>query len=227
MANTHESEDRSPLVARVLRGVLAVAAGAAILACFGWFLTRPLRTARAQQNQVTLRILHWGDKVEDGIVRDLIAQFEQQNPGIRVLRSNTGSPGQLATKLQTMLASGDPPDLFYLDFTKIAEIAANDVLEPLEPYFARDEHARCDPATWATPPAVLDAFRFDFEKRRVGSGTLVGLAKDFTCVGFYYNKTLFDVGGVPHPSRPAGRGTNSLRPRASARRSTTATAAGS
>lgn len=187
---------------RVARGGLALLAGALILGSFGWVLSRPLRSAAPREGQVTLRILHWGDKQEDAIVGELIARFVQQNPGVRVQRSNTGSLGQLSTKLQTMLASGDPPDLFYLDFTKIAEIAAHDVLEDIGPYIERDQAAGADDALNLADffQATLDAFRFDFETQRVGSGRLFGLAKDFTCVGFYYNKTLFDRAGVPHPS---------------------------
>jgi multiple sugar transport system permease protein/multiple sugar transport system substrate-binding protein len=45
---------------------------------------------------------------------------------------------------------------------------------------------------------VLDAYRFDGE--RVGAGPLYGLPKDFTTIGFYYNKDLFRRAGVPEPA---------------------------
>jgi multiple sugar transport system permease protein len=44
---------------------------------------------------------------------------------------------------------------------------------------------------------VVDAFRFD--GKRVGKGALYGLPKDFTTVGFYYNKDLFAQAGMPFP----------------------------
>lgn len=197
-------DDPRNVVTRFVRRLLGVVVVSGVVFCFGWVLTRPLREARVQTaGQVVLRVLHWGDKEEDRIVRELIAGFEARNPDVRVIRSNTGSPAQLSTKLQTMLAAGDPPDLFYLDFTKIAEIAASDVLEDIEPFVRADrEHAVADALNLDDFfAATLNAFRYDAATRRVGSGTLVGLAKDFTCVGFYYNKSLFDRAGVPYPPK--------------------------
>ncbi len=196
---------RSPLQRVLHAGRLALAGAAVLLTlgAFAWVATRPLRQEGLKPGQVQLSILHWGDKTEDAIVARLIAEFEAQNPDIRVVRTNTGSPAQLVTKLQTMLASGAPPNLFYLIFEKVAVIAAHDVLEPLEPYVARDRTAGVSD----TPdlddffPATLDAFRYDAASGRVGRGELVGLPKDFTTVGFYYNKNLFEQAGVPYPPR--------------------------
>ena len=159
-----------------LRMLLAACAIALVGFSFVWVLSRPLRREGAKAGQVVLHILHWGDKEEEQIVRKLVEAFERQNPDVRVVRTNTGSPAQLATKLQTMIAAGDPPDLFYLDFTKIAEIAANGVLEPIEPFVQRDRAARAKD----TPnlddffPAVLNAFRYDSATRSVGTHRRVG-----------------------------------------------------
>lgn len=190
-------------IARVLRVALAIAAAAIILFSFAWVLSRPFRGAGLQPGQTRLTVLHWGDKTEDGIVRSLIEAFEAQNPDIKVVRTNVGSPAQLQTKLQTMLASGDPPDLFYLIFEKVAAFASQGVLEDIEPYIVRDRAAGVADAPDLADffPATLDAFRYDAETRRVGRGQLVGLPKDFTCVGFYYNRNLFDRAGVPHPHK--------------------------
>ena len=184
-------------IGRAARFGLAAVAVAITLWAFGWVATRPLRKERAAPGQVVLRVLHWGDKEEDRIVRDLIDAFQRQHPEIKVVRTNTGSPAQLATKLQTMLASGDPPDLFYLPFEKVAAIASHDVLEDIEPYVERDRAAGAADAPDLSDffPATLDAFRYDPITGRVGAGRLVGLPKDFTCVGFYYNKDLFARAG--------------------------------
>ena len=198
-----DAETTNPVV-RFARGALALATVAIVLAAFAWVLTRPWRSQQSlKPGQVALRVLHWGDKSEDAIVRDLIESFEKQNPDVKVIRSNVGSPAQLATKLQTMLASGDPPDLFYLPFEKVAAIASNNVLEDIEPFVKRDAAAGVKDAPDLADyfPATLNAFRYDPATRSVGRGTLVGLPKDFTGVGFYYNKTLFDKAGVPHPSK--------------------------
>ncbi|MCG3125450.1 MAG: hypothetical protein CHACPFDD_00273 [Phycisphaerae bacterium] len=188
-------------VALAARGLAALAAALLVLLSFGWVMTRPLRTAELRAGQTRLTVLHWGDKTEDEIVRRLVEAFERQNPDIRVVRTNVGSPAQLQTKLQTMLAAGDPPDLFYLIFEKVAAFASKDVLEPIEPYLERDAAAGAADAPDLADffPATLDAFRYDPATRGVGRGLLVGLPKDFTCVGFYYNRKLFDQAGVRYP----------------------------
>src|SRR5262245_58822369 len=188
-------------VARILRLALSACAAAIVLFSFAWVLSRPFRTAGLKAGQTRLTVLHWGDKTEDGIDRKLIEAFETQNPDIKVVRTNVGSPAQLQTKLQTMLASGDPPDLFYLDFQKVAAFASQNVLEGIEPFLARDRAAGAadTPDLVDFFPATLDAFRYDPATRGVGRGDLVGLPKDFTCVGFYYNRSLFDRAGVRYP----------------------------
>jgi multiple sugar transport system permease protein len=190
-------------IGRMLRLALALAATAIVLLAFVWVFTRPLRTASLKPGQTRLTVLHWGDKTEDDIVRSLIDAFEVQNPDIKVVRTNVGSPAQLQTKLQTMLASGDPPDLFYLIFEKVAAFASQGVLEDIEPYIAHDRSAGAadGPDLADFFPATLDAFRYDAQTRRVGKGRLVGLPKDFTCVGFYYNRDLFNRAGVPYPPK--------------------------
>ncbi len=197
-------ESRMKIVRHILaaaRWLLALAAVVLVVGSFGWVIARGVRGGGAQPGQTQLTILHWGDKTEDAIVAGLVRDFEAQNPDIRVVRSNVGSPAQLQTKLQTMLAAGDPPDLFYLIFEKVAAFASQGVLEEIEPYVTRDRAAGAPdcPDLADFFPATLDAFRFDERTRSVGRGALVGLPKDFTSVGFYYNKSLFDRAGVPYP----------------------------
>ncbi|MBI5863345.1 MAG: extracellular solute-binding protein [Planctomycetes bacterium] len=188
---------------RVLRLLLLVAAILLVAASFAWVVMRTVRSEESVAGRVKLRILHWGDKTEDEIVAGLVNEFEKQNPDIHVVRSNVGSTPQLQTKLQTMLAAGDPPDLFYLDFSAVANFASNEVLEEIEPYLEQDRDSRTADAPDLADffPATLDAFRYDSATQSVGGGRLVGLPKDFTCVGFYYNKDLFDRAGVPYPPK--------------------------
>ena len=248
------------IIGSILRGAVGVIAAVILVASFAWFFTRPLRQERLRADQVQLTILHWGDKNEDAIVAGLVADFERLHPDIKIIRTNVGSPAQLATKLQTMLAAGDPPDVFYLESERLADLASKGLLADIEALIhadyanrtrsasegpvasdapagrrvAKDFHIRRPTrASDATFPGlhsarqnghapgpgdqgtngssadeyqvdlddffthVVDAFRFD--GKRVGRGTLYGLPKDFTTVGFYYNKDLFKQAGVPFP----------------------------
>lgn len=188
---------------RFFRVALAVAAAALVLFSFLWMIARRAGDSARSAGKVELTVLQWGDKVEDQIVADLVREFEAKNPDIRVLRSNVGSNAQLQTKLQTMLAAGQPADLFYLDFPKVAAFASQGVLEEIEPYIARDHAAGAAdcPDLADFFPATLAAFRYDPETGGVGTGPLVGLPKDFTSVGFYYNKSLFDRAGAAYPPK--------------------------
>ena len=140
---------------------------------------------------VELVVMHWsggGGQQEDQIVEDTLRDFEEANPGIRIKRINPGDSGQYFTKLQTMVAAGEPPDVFYMDFERIPIFAAAGQLAELDERIPVDDYFA---------PAV-DAFRFDGEVQ--GRGNLYGVPKDFTTVGFYYNRTLFERAGIEPPS---------------------------
>lgn len=197
-------------LADALRWALALVAGGLVVFAFAWVLSRPWREARRLGDDVVvLRVLHWGDKREDEIVASLVAEFEAlpENRGIRVLRINLGSPAQVATKLQTMMAADDPPDLFYLESERVADLGSKGLLADLDAFIERDAARVASAEAAGAPidledffPAVLAAFRFD--GHQIGRGPLLGLAKDFTTVGFYYNRDLFRRAGISEP--PAG-----------------------
>ena len=145
-----------------------------------------------------------GDKNEDAIVRELIDEFQRDNPDIRIVRTNTGSPPQLATKLQTMLSAGDPPDVFYLESERLADFAAKGLLADFEQPIRQDIEQGLGPADgdeFVDLPdyfePVVNAFRYD--GHQVGKGPLYGLPKDFTPVGFYYNKGSVSPGRRTFP----------------------------
>ena len=186
-------------LARISRIVIGALAAILVLWAFVWFFTKPLRNERLAPGQVRLTVLHWGDKNEDAILADLMADFEKANPDIKIVRTNVGSVPQLATKLQTMLSAGDPPDLFYLESERLTDLASKGLLADVEAYIKTDPEPDKDSVDlddFFKP--VVDAYRFD--GKSVGQGTLYGLPKDFTTVGFYYNKDLFRRAGVPFPS---------------------------
>ena len=98
-----------------------------------------------------------------------------------------------------MMAAGEPPDIFYVGNERIPSFAALGLMEPLDRFVAADT-ASTEPGALKIAdlyPQVVDAFRYD--GLTAGRGTLWGIPKDFTTVGFYYNKDLFQKAGVPLP----------------------------
>ncbi|MBX3355399.1 MAG: extracellular solute-binding protein [Phycisphaeraceae bacterium] len=189
---------------RIGRAFLVGVAALAVVGAFAWKGWRLIesRWLDASGARVELVVLHWsgeGGPEENAIVERSLRDFEAAHPGVRVRRINPGDAGSFATKLQTMLASGDPPDVFYVPFEKVPHWSSIGLLKPLDALVAGDEASGVDGAVTldAFFPAVVDAFRFDGE--RAGRGALYGVPKDFTTVGFYYNKDLFRRAGVPLP----------------------------
>ena len=149
------------------------------------------RLFQDSSQQVELVVMHWaggGGQQEDQIVEDSLRAFEEQNPGIVVKRINPGDSGQYFTKLQTMMAADDPPDVFYMDFSRMPAFVGAGQLEPLDQVVPVED--------FFLP--TVDAFRWD--GTRQGRGPLYGVPKDFTTLGFYYNKSLFDRAGLVYPS---------------------------
>jgi multiple sugar transport system permease protein len=160
------------------------------------------RTAGADEG-VELVVMHWsgeGGPEEDEIVERSLRAFEAAHPGLRVRRLNPGDAASFYTKLQTMLASGDPPDVFYVGAERVASFASMGLLRPIDDLLAADDAAgqpgrlRLDDFYEAT----VEAFRFDGTD--VGRGPLFGIPKDFTTVGFYVNLDLFAKAGIQPPS---------------------------
>lgn len=190
-------------IGRATRFALVVAAIAGVVGAFGWKGWRLLeRWSNERGADIELVVLHWsgeGGPEESAIVERSLRAFEAAHPGVRVRRINPGDSASFATKIQTMFVSGDAPDVFYAPFEKIPAWTSIGLLEPLDEKLAEDERRGDGDRVRLEEffPAVVDAFRFDGE--RGGRGALYAIPKDFTTVGFYYNKDLFRRAGVPFP----------------------------
>lgn len=183
---------------RILTGAIAAVL---ILFSFGWVIHRALFRNQPRPGQVEIQMIHWGVDDEDAIVQRLVAEFERLNPDIKVRRVNPGQSAAVNTKVQTLFASGDPPDVLQFGYEKVADWSAKGLLMPLDDWIERDIAAGVPDAIRLEDyyTKVMDCFRYD--GRQLGVGPLYGVAKDFTTAGVYYNKTLFAKAGVepPHP----------------------------
>lgn len=182
-----------------LRWAVTVVAAAITLWAFVRVVVRPFVRGQDRADRVVVRLAHWGDDREAEIVVRLVRQFEERYPQIRVERIHPGGAEALTTKVQTMVAAGDPPDVFQIGYEKIAGWADYGLLAELEPFIDRDRQ-RGDPDALRLEDyyaSVIDTYRFDGQA--LGRGPLYAIAKDFTTVGFYYNKDLFRKAGVPEP----------------------------
>jgi multiple sugar transport system permease protein len=190
------------LFGRFIRQGLAILAVLIVLFSFAWHFARPFLNASESADTVELVLMNWsggGGQKEEQIVKDLIDTYQQEHPYVSITRINPGDAGSYNTKLQTMMAAGVTPDIFYMASERFAKFAASGHLADIEALIAADRAA--NEPTLALEDFfqnVVDSFRFDGQT--TGQGTLFGLPKDFTTWGFYYNKTLFDQAGLTYPN---------------------------
>ncbi len=189
--------------ARWIRALLLALTCAIVLWAFVTVSVRELRKIWASDSRTELVVMHWsgeGGQEEDQIVEDALRTFEREHPTLRVRRINPGDAGSFYTKLQTMMASGDPPDVFYVGSERIPAFVSLGLLAPLDDFLEVDVRYRVADAIALHHffPATVAAFQYDGAK--TGSGALYGIPKDFTTVGFYWNKDLFKRAGLAPPS---------------------------
>ncbi len=135
----------------------------------------------AAQDAVTIRLAGWSSsEAEDKALTDAVQQFMDANPGINV--EINLSPSYNET-MQTAFASGDYPEVFYIDSSKLPDWVEAGVVAP-----AGDNIEQPDDIY----PSLLEVFTYD--------GTLYCPPKDFSTMTLQYNKDLFDAAGVEYPT---------------------------
>ncbi|MEU4393834.1 sugar ABC transporter substrate-binding protein [Kribbella sp. NPDC023855] len=134
---------------------------------------------------VTLTVMYNNNE----LTKEHIAGFEKDNPGIRIEFIQTDS-----TRLNAMLASGNPPDLVRAAAVGSANTNARGLAADLTPYLEKSQVLRADDLL-----GVNDSFRWDGSK--IGQGPCYGIVKDWSQdATLWYNTKLFDQAKVPHLS---------------------------
>lgn len=132
------------------------------------------------QDDVKLTIAGWSSNpAEDAALQAQLEKFTAET-GIEV--EFVPSTDHVVT-MQTAFASGDYPEVFYVDSSKLPDWAeagvmatGDDTIEDQEGFY----------------PSLLDVFTYD--------GSLYCPPKDFSTMALQYNKDLFDAAGVEYPT---------------------------
>lgn len=183
-------------IGKTARWVLIAVSLVLVVWAFADVGLRTLGGWRAQNDSTRLRVLFWGDNRERAIIDEVIAAFEAQNPGITVEPLHAAD---FDTKLKTMLASGDPPDAFYMPYERmLGQFAEDNLIEPLDRFI--EQEATEDPGWYEQfYPQLWPAFRWNSEQKQLGTGELYAVPKGFTTLGCYINTDLFERAGVEIP----------------------------
>lgn len=164
------------------RDFVRIGGGAAL----GLALTGTLGTARAQRATVSYGTP--GGVVEDEAWKPVFDAFNEGQSDIQArympLGGNYGP--EYLQNLQTRIAAGNAPDVFYIPEEQLAAFAARNVIVPIDP-LVQGSDVRLDEFF----PAHIERLRYRDQ--------LWGLPRDGAPSALFYNADLFDAAGVGYP----------------------------
>ena len=161
-------------------------------------------------HKVMLTYTRWGNPAEMESARELIAQFEKENPDIEV-RVDVVGWEQYWQKIMTSTATDVAQDVWLMSSAYVEEYAAAGHIMDLvpllqaDPTFKEDDYfpSAFDPYTFVSfgdellrVPFKLPAVESDPQTRP----RLYAFTRDFNCSFLYYNRDHFDAIGLAYPT---------------------------
>jgi multiple sugar transport system substrate-binding protein len=134
---------------------------------------------------VTLKYMWW-TPIYEPYVSAAIKVFEQKNPGIKV-DYDTAAFDPYWQKIQTMYASGNPPDVFDMSIAYTWDFANKGSVLDMESYVSKniDQYYR---------KAI------DMERYPDINGHVFAMPYQWVASLLFYNKDLFDAAGIAYPT---------------------------
>ena len=143
--------------------------------------------AAATSGDVTINVSGFSSTpAEDALVQKGLNDFMAANPHIHTTWNPI--PGDYPTKMRANIASGNVPDVFYVEPSMAQEYIPSGKLLNLGPYMTRDN---VDPASFYGP--LMQTFDCT-------DGSVYGIAKDWNSLGLFYNKTMFQKANLQAPT---------------------------
>ncbi|MBL8698210.1 MAG: ABC transporter substrate-binding protein [Alphaproteobacteria bacterium] len=161
-------------------------AGIAIAAATAWSSA----TALAQELQFYYPIAVGGPITK--LIDQMAADFEKENPGIKVKPVYTGSYQDTITKTLTALKGGEPPHLAILLSTDMFTLIDEDAIVPFE-----------DISNTAEDKAWIAGFYPGFMENSQTGGKTWGIPFQRSTIVQYWNKELFKEAGLDPDKAPA------------------------
>jgi multiple sugar transport system substrate-binding protein len=128
-----------------------------------------------------ISLMGWASSdAENTRLQAVVDTFNANNADIQVVLNLVP---EYDTRLQTSLAGGSPPDVFYIDSFRLPDFVKAGVLEPAEGRLDNPDDFY---------PSLRAAFTID--------DTFYCPPKDFSTLALQYNKDMFDAAGVDYPT---------------------------
>lgn len=180
----------SPTNTAAPAGAVTSAPASATTAAGGTATTAPAGGAATANTSVSgnVRIaIAPSSPAEDAIVDQQLANFAKAYPNVKVSKEVIAS--DYLTKIQTLIAGGNPPDVFYVDSLPARDLIEDKVLEPLNSL--ADKYK-----------VNVNDFYPNLIKAYTGSdGKVYGLPKDHNTLVMFYSKEMFQKAGITAPPK--------------------------
>ncbi len=145
--------------------------------------------AKPSDAPATIRwFMRWDNDRVETVAKPVMEAFSKANPKITVEFENIGKGEDYYTKLNTLAAAADMPDVTYLAPHYVAIFASRNAILPLDDQM---KAAGIDPKVFY--PKVLAFYQM--------AGKTYGIPVDAAVVATFYNKNMFDAAGVPYPRK--------------------------
>ena len=128
-----------------------------------------------------LTLMGWSSSdAENSRLQEMVDTFNAANPDLNVTLNQVPD---YDTALQTAIAGGSPPDVFYIDSFRLPDYVEAGALQPIGDQMD-------DPDDFY--PSLRQAFTID--------DTFWCPPKDFSTLGLQYNTDMFDAAGLEYPN---------------------------
>ncbi|MDD3925727.1 MAG: sugar ABC transporter substrate-binding protein [bacterium] len=166
--------------------------------CLAVMLSGCGRNKDEDQSKITITVACGYSPTDVGcqIIDKSLNKFMKQNPDIRIKK--VWFTQQYWTKLMTMIAGGNPPDVFRLAPDYIPTYVQRGTLEPLDKYIAKSSVLKLEEFF----PQTLYKYKYETQSGAIGQGPVYGFGTDWSPdYTLIYNKDMFDKAGLPYPTK--------------------------
>ena len=171
---------------QLIKSAGVMAAGAILSACVPAPLEVPAAQVPADEAPTELTFSFWGSPEMKASTDSWITLFEGATPNVKVKPIYV--PSDYGTKLTTLMAAGDAPDVMWLFSDQISPLVEQQQLAELQSLAEKDNLDLKD-----FPQGAIQGLTYD--------GKLMALPQAVYVEGLWYNKDLLDEAGVTYPDR--------------------------
>jgi multiple sugar transport system substrate-binding protein len=176
---------------RWAKGATLLGAASALAACGAPSGREAPGKPSALKKEITVQLLIDLGAADHPLFEKVVGRWTQVNPQVpKIEWTAVGSTAEMAGKIQTGLAAGNPADLVQLEAPPAVGFSGRSQLLPIDQYIKRDKFDLSDYFDRSHP-------QFDWKGRKYG------LSKGMSNQSLYVNQALFDQAGIPYPPNKA------------------------